>query len=464
MEGIDTSDPRFITVKESFESPSSRIILHLRILKRNPNLDVASVPDVPRRTTRRIAVAITGDPTGIPMFVHGGMRGSRLLAWMLHDLGVHYGIKIIVPDRPGVGLSEPWDIDTFPNPSTYPLLTSTTLTPYRGSFLDWADYVPLIADQLHIPRFAMLGLSCGCIYSLAVALKHPDRLLPIPLQFFGCWVPPSESGCSMTVKSAGTLLPTSSIINMLAVGDRLAMDPVNYGVTRGVAKTISFFTWFSGSSSGSFELNPKPVQRVEVPGEERVEDDGEVMPMESLGRNPVECRVICDASGSRSSPKEAETMTLKLVGAVSNKPSNDLISNDSVDSSESHPRRPTSRTTITSSSTTATIPSWSHTDISSELPFLLPMPYNTIGAIDDFLHCLTRTPLGFQFSDITHPITSRHGKNDMLVPLSSAQSVAAAYGWTLEVLDGEGHDIGRRGIELGFKDVAWEGRLLESLG
>ncbi|KAI8837353.1 Alpha/Beta hydrolase protein [Chytridium lagenaria] len=251
---LDPTDPSYISVHTSFNSPTSRIFIHLphlpRIAPAPPTPFFPSPPPpFPPKPTRRIAVAISGDPNGIPVVVHGGMNGSRFLAWLLHDLGVANGCKIIVPDRPGMGLSDPWDLTTFPTPSTYPLLTSSTPTPWRGGFLDWSHHLLHILDHLHLPKVALMGMSCGCIYSLAFAQQYPHRVLDhVPIQLFACWVPPSLSECGWVVKSS-MVVPTVAVVTTLTSVQRLVLDPGYAGVVNGfskAAKVRAYRSWNFG--------------------------------------------------------------------------------------------------------------------------------------------------------------------------------------------------------------------------
>jgi pimeloyl-ACP methyl ester carboxylesterase len=68
------------------------------------------------------------------------------------------GIRVISPDRPGFGLS------------TYQ---------ENRKLLDWPNDVCELADQLHIKKFAVLGVSGGAPYAAACAYKIPERLTRI---------------------------------------------------------------------------------------------------------------------------------------------------------------------------------------------------------------------------------------------------------------------------------------------
>ncbi|MFC3150172.1 alpha/beta fold hydrolase [Litoribrevibacter euphylliae] len=46
-----------------------------------------------------------GDPLGIPTLYHHGMPGSAMEAAALHDVFIQHGLKLISPNRPGIGFS-----------------------------------------------------------------------------------------------------------------------------------------------------------------------------------------------------------------------------------------------------------------------------------------------------------------------------------------------------------------------
>jgi pimeloyl-ACP methyl ester carboxylesterase len=104
---------------------------------------------------RRIAVQVSGNPSGPAVFFLHGTPGSRLgplpRGLRLYELGV----RLITFDRPGYGGSD--------------RLESRMV----------ADVVPdvcAIADALNIDRFAVLGRSGGGPHALACAALLPERV------------------------------------------------------------------------------------------------------------------------------------------------------------------------------------------------------------------------------------------------------------------------------------------------
>jgi len=119
-----------------------------------PRVDtVIHLPD-----KRQLAYAEYGDPNGLPVFLFHGLPGSRLSWGLLPDDSIPPGLRIVAPDRPGYGNSDP--------------------KPYR-TLLDWADDVAALADVLDIRRFAAVGVSGGGPGALACAWKMPERLLSV---------------------------------------------------------------------------------------------------------------------------------------------------------------------------------------------------------------------------------------------------------------------------------------------
>jgi pimeloyl-ACP methyl ester carboxylesterase len=106
---------------------------------------------------RLLAYHEYGRPDGAPIFYFHGSPSSSL-EWDLfggEELANSLNIRVIVPDRPGLGRSE------FQS---------------GRRIGDWPADVVALADQLALARFAVLGYSGGGPYATACALKIPERL------------------------------------------------------------------------------------------------------------------------------------------------------------------------------------------------------------------------------------------------------------------------------------------------
>ncbi len=108
------------------------------------------------RDGRLIGYAEYGDPNGTPWFFFHGSGDCRLLLEPLAGAALRAGVRLLAPDRPGIGLSEP--------------------DPGR-TFLSWPADVAELADALSIGRFVVVGGGGGAVHALACALQIPSRLL-----------------------------------------------------------------------------------------------------------------------------------------------------------------------------------------------------------------------------------------------------------------------------------------------
>jgi pimeloyl-ACP methyl ester carboxylesterase len=109
---------------------------------------------------RRLAYDVYGLAAGRPILYCHGFPGSRREAELTAAAATHLGIRVIAPDRPGVGLS-----DFQPN----------------RTLLDWPADVSALTDALGLQRFAVLGVSGGAPYALACAAALGSRLTSVGL-------------------------------------------------------------------------------------------------------------------------------------------------------------------------------------------------------------------------------------------------------------------------------------------
>ena len=104
---------------------------------------------------RVLGYAEYGDSQGFPVFYFHGGQESRLSSGFMDSAALEMGVRIIAPDRPGVGLS------TFQENRT---------------FQSWATDVEQLADSLQLERFSIFGLSGGAPHVLACLVSLSDRI------------------------------------------------------------------------------------------------------------------------------------------------------------------------------------------------------------------------------------------------------------------------------------------------
>ena len=109
---------------------------------------------------RELAYEEYGDPQGAPILsFHGGLS-SRLDAAPTQEAALALGVRVISPDRPGIGRS--------------------TFQPGRR-LLDWPLDVVALTDALDIDQFAVMGWSCGGPYAAVCGAKMPGRVTAVGL-------------------------------------------------------------------------------------------------------------------------------------------------------------------------------------------------------------------------------------------------------------------------------------------
>jgi pimeloyl-ACP methyl ester carboxylesterase len=107
---------------------------------------------------QQIAVDEYGDPAGRPVFFLHGWPASRQQGAGLGPAAQELGVRLLAPDRPGIGLSP--------------------AQPGRR-LLDWPPVLAGLADALGLGQFRVLGLSGGGPYALATAWALPERVLAV---------------------------------------------------------------------------------------------------------------------------------------------------------------------------------------------------------------------------------------------------------------------------------------------
>lgn len=109
---------------------------------------------------RRVGYAEYGDLKGLPVFALHGTPGSRLMFALSNHAARDRGLRLIAPERPGYGLSD-----------------------YRHSatLFDHARDIATLAEALGFKQFAIIGVSGGGPYAVAVAAALPRRVTLLAL-------------------------------------------------------------------------------------------------------------------------------------------------------------------------------------------------------------------------------------------------------------------------------------------
>lgn len=114
------------------------------------NPRTVSLPD-----GRDLGYADCGDPDGEPLVVFHGFPNSRVFGALFDAAGRDHGVRILAPERPGCGVSDP--------------------DPDRR-LLDWPADCAAFLDAVGVDRAPVFGVSGGGPYALACAHALPDRV------------------------------------------------------------------------------------------------------------------------------------------------------------------------------------------------------------------------------------------------------------------------------------------------
>jgi pimeloyl-ACP methyl ester carboxylesterase len=129
------------------------------------------------RDGRHLQYKSYGPESGFPVLHFHPMSTSRLFSHIdIDQITEELGIRLIITDRPGVGLSSPGK-------------------PSR-KLLDWGKDIKELLDHLQIDQFSVSGHSTGGPYALAIAYLFPDRVKRVAT--IGSVVFPTSFGESRT--------------------------------------------------------------------------------------------------------------------------------------------------------------------------------------------------------------------------------------------------------------------------
>ncbi|ETS72979.1 hypothetical protein PFICI_15371 [Pestalotiopsis fici W106-1] len=337
------------------------------------------------QTGRVISFSEVGDSEGSAVFCCVGMGLTRYIMAFYDELALTLKLRLITPDRPGVGDSEPY--------------ADGTATP-----LSWPDDVYAICQALKITKFSILAHSAGAIYALATALRMPQHIRG-RIHLLAPWIPPSQ----MNVFGTSQAMPPTNAI------------PTSQRILRALptpflkAANSSFMTATSSSITSSLPKEKRKTKRKATAAATGRRDTTPNMDKENMAGLPV---------GDKDLPAEpTESMDqIKPHGSDFGTPH--PAAPDAVNDDEAEKERQVSY------DTRLTYAIW---DLA------------TTGANPavDLLVCLERRhTVGFRYVDITRPVVIHHGSRDNRVPVDNVRWLGKTMRrCEVRVLEGEGHGL-----------------------
>ena len=333
------------------------------------------------QTGRVVSFSEVGDPDGSAVFCCVGMGLTRFLTAFYDELASTLKLRLITPDRPGVGGSEP-HADGLDTP------------------LGWPDDVRAVCEHLKITKFSIMAHSAGAIYALATALRMPQHIR-CRVHLLAPWIPPSQMSSASAQQEP---LPASAL-------------PYSQRFLRALPTTFlraansNFLNTTSASITTSLPRSPRRANRRTVSKNETLAS--EVQPDAS------------DARRSSSASPKVHRSDVENDSGKENDPSVHVrrasVTAYDLLTKEERKAKYDSRLTeaIWNAATTGANPAV------------------------DLLVCLERRqPIGFRYVDITRAVVIHHGSKDTRVPVENVKWLGKTMRrCEVRILEGEGHGL-----------------------
>ncbi|KAL8705289.1 MAG: hypothetical protein Q9201_001576 [Fulgogasparrea decipioides] len=356
--------------------------------------DYLSAPRFSQKTTdpktgRVISFSEVGDPEGSVVFCCVGMGLTRYITCFYDDLAKTLKLRLITPDRPGVGGSEVHadDLDTP---------------------LGWPDDVLAICQKLKLTKFSLIAHSAGAIYALATALRMPQHIRG-RIHLLAPWIPPSQmSGIGTRQES----LPVSA----LPLTQRFLQS---LPITFLKAANSNYLRTTSASITTSLPKSPRRSKQKSTNGETQAPRSRSRVPTDNGSLQNAKTR--SNAIRPNSVPKDVN-------------PSDDSDSSPSLIKALGMSEN--ERDSTYDSRLTAAIWDASTTGANPAV---------------DLLVCLERKQhIGFRYVDITRSVIIHHGSKDTRVPVENVKWLGKTMRkCEVRVLEGEGHGLMASAVVMG---------------
>ncbi|KAL3427819.1 hypothetical protein PVAG01_01328 [Phlyctema vagabunda] len=338
------------------------------------------------QTGRTISFSEVGDSEGFAVFCCVGMGLTRFITAFYDELALTLKLRLITPDRPGVGDSEPYN--------------DGTATP-----LSWPDDVYAICQALKITKFSILAHSAGAIYALATALRMPQHIRG-RIHLLAPWIPPSQMNVfgTQTVSPPTNPIPTSQRIL------RALPTPILK------AANSSFMSATSSSITSSLPRNQKRSKR---------KSSGRDTPA-PVGKSTLQAGADKENHGRNSTvyPNPSEHGALERAAKDPTDPNNEAaILAAAASTLADKERQMTYDTRLTHA--------------------IWDLATSGANPAVDLLVCLERQhTIGFRYVDITRALVIHHGSKDTRVPVDNVRWLGKTMKrCEVRILEGEGHGL-----------------------
>ncbi|KAH9884714.1 alpha/beta-hydrolase [Xylariomycetidae sp. FL2044] len=345
------------------------------------------------QTGRVISFSEVGDAEGSAVFCCVGMGLTRYITAFYDELALTLKLRLITPDRPGVGDSEPY--------------ADGTATP-----LSWPDDVYAICQTLKITKFSILAHSAGAIYALATALRMPQHIRG-RIHLLAPWIPPSQ----MHVFGASQAMPPTNAI------------PTSQRILRALptpflkAANSSFMSATSSSITSSLPKNSPRRGKRKASGNNTRDSTGGQSSHRDATHGVEKENIAHENSESKTSPPDAsESMDQYRPGGDDFNAQTAIIA-AAADAMADKERQVTYDMRLTHA--------------------IWDLATTGANPAVDLLVCLERRhTIGFRYVDITRPVVIHHGSRDTRVPVENVKWLGKTMRrCEVRVLEGEGHGL-----------------------
>ena len=107
-----------------------------------------------------IAVEVAGEQDATPVLFCHGLADSRLSVHLFTQAARELGVRLVAPDRPGIGWTDPRRLRRL---------------------VDWVEDAALVLDAAGVGPVAVLGVSAGGPFAAACAARLPGRVRSLTL-------------------------------------------------------------------------------------------------------------------------------------------------------------------------------------------------------------------------------------------------------------------------------------------
>ncbi|KAM0745670.1 alpha/beta-hydrolase [Meredithblackwellia eburnea MCA 4105] len=203
-----------------------------------------------------VSYADVGSPTGHPVVVFLGLGCVRYLIALYDEMAEAFGLRLICLDRWGLGR------------------TSEVSDDKRG-FLEWANIVSEVVEELGLRQYSILAHSAGGPYALASSLRSPQRVRG-SIHLLAPWVSTSADSLAGAYKYL-KYVPTGVIRTAQAADFK--MQAWRLGKLPTVVHEGIGYNHRSGTTSSGNKLSPSsPTLAVWSPGDDDESDRVSVAP------------------------------------------------------------------------------------------------------------------------------------------------------------------------------------------